>query len=115
VIGDDRREPDMTADALKVVFDGVARSMRPKVARTIGTRYQWEFEDAEPWHVTLNGDGMQAAPGRLDEYDVCFRSTASDWAKIAVGRLDPRVALLKRRLRLRAPLRAKMRLPQLFR
>jgi hypothetical protein len=115
VIGDDRREPDMNADALKVVFDGVARSMRPEVARTIGSRYQWEFTDAEPWHVTMNGDGIQAASGRLDGYDVCFRSTASDWAKIAVGRLDPRAALLKRRLRLRAPLRAKIRLPQLFR
>jgi hypothetical protein len=115
IIGDDRREPAMTPESFEVVFEGVARAMRPEVARSIGTRYQWEFTDAQPWHITTNGDGMKAAPGRLGEYDVCFRCSSSDWARIAVGRLDPRRALVTRRLRLRAPFRAKMRLPQLFR
>jgi hypothetical protein len=115
IIGDDRRKPVMTPEAFKVLFDGVARSMRPEVARSIGSRFQWDFTDAEPWNITLNGNGIEAAPGHLNEYDVCFRSSASDWAQISVGRLDPRRALLTRRLRLQAPLRAKARLPKLFR
>ena len=114
IIGDDRRNPHMTPEAFEVLFDGVARAMRPEVARSIGTRYQWEFTDAEPWHITINGGGAEAGPGRLDRYDVCFQASSSDWAKIAVGRLDPRRAVLTRKLRLRAPLRAKVRLPQLF-
>jgi Ribonucleotide reductase, small chain/SCP-2 sterol transfer family len=115
VIGDDRREPKMTPEAMEVLFAGVARAMRLKVARSIGSRYQWEFTDTQPWHITVNGGDAEAAPGRLDNYDVCFRTSASDWAKIAVGRLDPRRAVLSRKLRLRAPLRSKVRLPQLFR
>lgn len=115
IIGDDRREPVLTDEAFEVLFESVARSIRPQVARSIGNRFQWEFSDAAPWHVVVENGNIEARPGRLDSYDICFRSSSADWAKIAVGRIDPRMAVLTRKLKLSGPLRAKARLPQLFR
>ena len=115
VIGDDRREIKMNAGAFEVLFDGMANSMNLEVARDIGTCFQWRFSDAEPWHVSIDGDRVVPAQGTAEKWDVCFETNSADWARIAVGRLDPRKAFLTRKLRLRGPLRAKARLPQLFR
>jgi hypothetical protein len=115
VIGDDRREPKMNDAAFEVLFDGVANSMNLDVAKTIGSTFQWRFKDAEPWHVSVDNGTAIPARGTAAHWDFCFETTSADWARIAVGRLDPRKAVLTRKLKLRGPLRAKARLPHLFR
>jgi hypothetical protein len=114
VLGDDRREPELTQEALELLFDGMARSLNLEVARSLGGPIQWEFTDNEPWHIVVTNGHAEAKPGEAGEPALRLEVSSADWAKIAVERFDPRWALLKRRLRVQGSLSAKAKLPRLF-
>ncbi len=114
ILGDDRKEPRVTSEALELLFDGMARSLDLEVARSLGGPIQWDFTDAEPWHMVVTNGHAEAKPGRAGAPALRLEVSAGDWAKIAVERTDARWALLKRRLRVHGPLSAKAKLPRLF-
>ena len=114
IIGDDRREPAPTAEALEIVFEGVARSVDLDVARSLGGPVEWTFSDAEPWHLVVTDGHAEAKPGRAGHPALRLETTASDWTKFAVGRSDPRWAVVRRKLRIHGSLSAKAKLPKLF-
>lgn len=114
VIGDDRREPEMTREALELLFEGMTRNVDMEVARGLGGPVQWDFTDAEPWHLIVTNGHAEAKPGRVDNAALTLEVSSGDWAKIAVDRADPRMALLKRRLKLHGSFGARAKLPKLF-
>ncbi|MGH2729947.1 MAG: SCP2 sterol-binding domain-containing protein, partial [Actinomycetota bacterium] len=101
-------------DAFEILFDGMTRVLDLDVARALGGPIEWDFTDAEPWHLIVTDDHAEAKPGRAGEPALRLETTAAEWAKIAVGRTDARWALLKRRLKVHGHLAAKARLPKLF-
>ena len=115
VIGDDRREPEMTPQALELLFDGMTRGIDLEVARSLGGPIEWSFTDAEPWHMVVTNGHAEAKPGTAGDPALRLEVSAGDWAKIAVERLDPRMALLRRKLKVHGSLGAKAKLPKLFR
>ena len=114
IIGDDRKEPAPTAEALEIIFEGVARSVDLDVARSLGGPVQWDFTDSEPWHLVVTNGHAEAKPGRAGEPALRLETTAADWTKFAVGRSDPRWALVRRKLKVKGSLSAKAKLPKLF-
>lgn len=114
VLGDDRREPEMTPEALELLFEGMTRNVDLDVARSLGGPVQWDFSDAEPWHLVVANGHAEAKPGRVDNAALTLEVSSGDWAKIAVDRADPRMALLKRRLKLHGSFGARAKLPKLF-
>ena len=114
VIGDDRLEPDPSPEALEVMFDGMARALNLEAARALGGAIEWDFKDADPWHMVVTNGHAEAKPGRAGKAALTFETTASEWAKIAVGRADPRWALVRRNLKVHGSLAAKAKLPKLF-
>jgi ribonucleoside-diphosphate reductase beta chain len=114
VIGDDRKEPRLNARALEILFDATARSIDVDVARSVGGPIEWSFTDAEPWHLVVVDDHAEAKPGRAGTAALVLEISSGDWARIALGRADPRRALLTRRLRVHGAWPAKTRLPKLF-
>jgi putative sterol carrier protein len=114
VVGDDRREPQLNEQALEILFEGMTRSIDLETARSLGGPVQWDFTDAEPWHLVVTNGHAEAKPGRVDNAALRLEAAAGDFAKIAVGRMDPRWALLKRKLRVHGQLSAKAKLPKLF-
>ena len=60
---------------------------------------QWEFPDAEPWHVRVDNGSTAAAAGRAPHVDLELRCRYEDWVDIVAGRLDPRRALATGKLR----------------
>ncbi|MDQ3876765.1 MAG: ribonucleotide-diphosphate reductase subunit beta [Actinomycetota bacterium] len=114
VIGDDTKEPNVTPEAMEILFDGMARATNLDVARSLGGPIEWSFTDMEPWHLVVTNGHAEAKPGRAGEPALRMEASAADFAKIAVGRTDPRWALLKRRLRVHGSLSAKAKLPKLF-
>lgn len=114
IVGDDRQEPAVTPEAMEILFDGMARALNLDVARSLGGPVEWDFTDMEPWHLVVTNGHAEAKPGRAGEPALRMEATAADFAKIAIGRTDPRWALLKRRLRVHGPLSAKAKLPKLF-
>lgn len=114
VIGDERSDPELKPEAFEILFAGMARALNLEAARSLDGPIEWNFTDAEPWHIVVVDGHAEAKPGRAGEAALTLESRAGDWAKIAVGRSDPRWALLKRRLRVHGSLSAKAKLPRLF-
>ncbi len=114
VIGNDEREPRLTDEAMELLFEGMVRAMDLEVARSLDGPIQWNFTDHEPWHIVVTNGHAEAKPGQAGEPALAFDVAAADWAKIAVGRTDPRWALLRRKLKVHGSLSAKARLSKLF-
>jgi putative sterol carrier protein len=62
---------------------------------------QWRFDDADPWYVVVKNGATKAEHGEAAKADVTLRSTWGDWVNISKGAIDPRRAVLSRRLRIR--------------
>ena len=114
VVGDDNREPSLSEEAYEILFGGMVATLDLDVARSLGGPIEWDFTDAEPWHLVVTNGHAEAKPGKAGEPALRLEASSADWAKIAVGRVDPRWALLKRRLKVHGQLSAKAKLPRLF-
>ena len=75
---------------------------------------QWEFTDAEPWYLAPDAGRVRAQRGRASTPALTLRLAALDWARIATQKLDPRVALLTRRMTVGGDWRLALRLPALL-
>ena len=60
---------------------------------------QWDFPDAEPWHLRLDNGSTSAGPGFAPDPDVTYRVRYDDFVDVFAGRLDPRRALATGKLR----------------
>lgn len=114
ILGDDRRDPKPTDEALEILFQGMTYSMDLEVARSLGGPIQWDFSDAEPWHIVVVDGHAEAKLGRVGDAALTLEVASGEWAKIAVNRSDPRVALLTRKLKVKGAWSAKTKLPKLF-
>ena len=114
VIGDDRKEPKLTPEAFEIIFEGMARAMDLDIARSLGGPIEWDFSDAEPWHLVVVNGHAEAKPGRAGKPAIRLESSSAEWAKFAIGKTDPRWAIVKRKLKLHGPISAKAKLPKLF-
>ena len=114
ILGDDRREPEPTQEALEILFEGTARAIDLDVARSLDGPIQWKFTDADPWHVVVTDGHAEAKPGEVDDAGLTLEISSADWARVAVGRTDARWALLKRRLKVHGSWQAKSKLSKLF-
>ncbi|MGH2734933.1 MAG: SCP2 sterol-binding domain-containing protein, partial [Actinomycetota bacterium] len=114
ILGDDRREPAPTPEALEILFEAMARSVNLEVARSLRGPVEWDLTDAGPWHLVVTNGHAEAKPGRAGNPAITFRCTSAQWAKVAVGRADARVALLTRKLRVAGNWSARAKLLKLF-
>jgi hypothetical protein len=100
-------------ETLSVVFDAIARSADPR-AVAAGTTVQWDFADAEPWHVVLDNGTTRAERGSASKPDVTLRMTLEDFGDVIAERADARRLVLRRRVRVRGNPRLLLKLPRLF-
>jgi Ribonucleotide reductase, small chain/SCP-2 sterol transfer family len=105
-IGPANGAPPRDPQAMGVLFDAMRRAVDHRSAPDGPFVVQWEFADAEPWHVRVDNGATAAGPGRADRVDVELRCRYGDWVDIVAGRLDPRRALATGRLRPRGTPRA---------
>jgi hypothetical protein len=101
------------AETLGVVFDAIALSADPRAVPE-GTTVQWDFTDAEPWHVVLANGSTRAQQGAVAKADVALRMSLEDFGDVIAEREDPRRLLLRRRVRVRGNPRLLLRLPKVF-
>lgn len=75
---------------------------------------QWDFSDAEPWYLAPEDGYARARRGRTAAPALTLRCAALDWARIATEKLDPRVAVLTRRMSVSGDWRLALHLPALL-
>jgi len=102
--------PDHEATAM--LFDGLRRQIDPSVAP--GAKIQWDFADAEPWHLRIDDGATSVGPGTVDDPDLVLRCRFRDWIDLAAGRTPPWRALLTRKIRPSGKPRMLVRAPRLF-
>jgi hypothetical protein len=101
-------------EAMALLFDSVRRAVDPRTAPEGPLTLQWEFPDAEPWHLRLDNGSTAAAPGRVSDPDVELKAGFDDWVDVVAGRLDPKRAVATRRLKLKGSPRALWRARGVF-
>jgi hypothetical protein len=101
-------------EALALVFDALARVVNMRPAAALPGDIQWEFGDAAPWHLTVEGGRAVARQGRATTPVVTLRCRVDDWANIAGDKLHPLWAVATGKLRPSGDRGALLRLPTLL-
>jgi hypothetical protein len=115
IVGERNGRPASDPEVMELVFDGVLASIdRRRVPRHPVT-IQWEFTDAPSWHLRVADGDTTVAPGRAEHPDLTLSCSWEDWIDIAMMRDDPRLALLKRKLRPRGSPRLLWQMGAMFR
>ncbi len=113
-LGERNGPPARDPEAMAMLFDSVRRNVDLRHAPDGPFVLQWDFPDAEPWHVRLENGSTAAAPGRAPHVDLELRCRFDDWVDVVAGRLDARKAMATGRLRPKAKPRALWRARGLF-
>jgi len=100
--------------SMALLFDSMRRAVDPRTAPQGPMTLQWEFPDAEPWHLRLDNGSTRVAAGRVPDADVELQARFEDWVDVVAGRLDPKRAVATRRLRLKGSPRALWRARGVF-
>ncbi len=116
VIGSRSRPTERDAETLELLFDTMRRSVNPDHGLRKPTTIEWDFTDPDmqPWHITIANGSSAAASGPAAKADLRLRTSYQDWADIIGNRLDPRRAMLTRRLRFSGNPLLLARLPRIF-
>jgi hypothetical protein len=109
------RKPESSAELQRLFFDVVARSADPAAANGSPLVYQWNFTDADPWHLVIENGSTRAEPGVAPSPSVAFESTWADWLNSTGPNGNPVKAMLQRRIRPRGSLRELVRMRRVFR
>ena len=91
--GPPKRDPETMAALFRMVRGGMDTRQAPP-----GT-LQWDFPDADPWHLVVANGDTRVEPGRLERPTATLRCRFEDWTDVVAGRADPRKLALRRRLR----------------
>jgi 1,2-phenylacetyl-CoA epoxidase catalytic subunit/putative sterol carrier protein len=101
VMGEPTARPDASPEVQQIYFDVIANSADTEAVNGRPLTVQWRFSDADPWNVTVANGSTRAAPGEAPRPDVTVETSWADWINISKGTIDPRRAILRRRLALR--------------
>jgi Ribonucleotide reductase, small chain/SCP-2 sterol transfer family len=102
-------------DTMELLFDSLRRGVDLRHAPDGPLTLQWDFLDAEPWHLRLKDGATAVAPGFVDDADLTFRARYDDFVDVFAGRLDARRALVTGKLRPRGSVKALWSTRKLFR
>lgn len=101
VTGEPVPDPESSHDVQRLYFNVVANSADTAAVNGRPFTVQWRFDDAEPWHLVIENGSTRAVPGVAPSPDLTWSAKWGDWIAMSKGALEPRKALLRRRVRFR--------------
>jgi hypothetical protein len=99
ILGEKDGPPSRDPEVVALLFDQVQRSVDTRHTPDHPVTIQWDFTDAEPWHLRVNNGDSEAKQGLADNADLTFRCSFENWVDVAAGRTDPRLAMLTGKIR----------------
>jgi ribonucleotide reductase beta subunit family protein with ferritin-like domain len=113
ILGDGTTPATPDEATMRLLFDTIAHGVdHSKASKPI--TLQWEFTDAEPWHLRVDNGSTNAERGLAPSPDLVLKVAFKDWVDVVGRRADARRLLLTRRLKPRGSLRVFAMLPRLF-
>jgi putative sterol carrier protein/1,2-phenylacetyl-CoA epoxidase catalytic subunit len=101
VTGAPTSDPDASPEIQRLYFDMIANSADSQAVNGRPFTVQWKFRDADPWHVLVENGTTRAEPGEVPDPDLVWSASWADWILMSKGALNPRKALMHRRIRFR--------------
>jgi hypothetical protein len=110
----DGPRPDASPEVQRLYFDVISRVANPKAANGSPLVYQWQFSDADPWHLTIDNGSTRAEPGVAASPNLTIETSWADW--VASGKPDANqlMMVLQRRIRPRGSIRELARMRKVF-
>jgi hypothetical protein len=105
LLGEKNGPPSHAEADQALLFDTIRRSINPQHGLDRPMTFQWDFPDAQPWHVVVDNGNARAEQGVAPDADVTLRARWEDFVDVAAGRRDPVRAMLTRRVKPRGRLR----------
>jgi alkyl sulfatase BDS1-like metallo-beta-lactamase superfamily hydrolase len=105
LLGEKNGPPSYAEADQALLFDTIRRSINPQHGLDRPMTFQWDFPDAQPWHVVVDNGNARAEQGVAPDADVTLRARWEDFVDVAAGRRDPVRAMLTRRVKPRGRLR----------
>jgi hypothetical protein len=114
IFGEKNGSPPTDRETMSALFTlvGAGLDMRETPAEP-GT-IQWNFKDAEPWHLIVANGDTRVSPGRLEDPTVTVGCRFEDWADVVAGRENPMRLAARGKLRPRGDLRWLWRARNMF-
>ncbi len=112
-LGEKVGPPSTAHDDMRLLFEAVAAGLDVSMAPEPGT-IQWDFPDAEPWHVVVANGSTRAEAGRAPDATVTLRTRFEDFVDVTSGREDPRRLAVRGRLRPKGDVRWLWRARRMF-
>jgi len=94
-------DPDSSPEVQSLYFSLVANSADTRAVNGRPFTVEWRFDDAETWHLVVENGSTRAEPGAAADPDLVWQASWGDWIALSKGALNPRKALLRRRVRFR--------------
>jgi hypothetical protein len=98
---------------VQIFFDLLARNARGEEVPH-GTTIQWDFRDADPWYLQLDGKTKAAVQGRVAKPTVRLRMAYDDFAELVSRRAQPYTLVIRGRMRPWGDPRVLRKLQRLF-
>jgi hypothetical protein len=114
ILGEKKGPPASDSASVALLMDTVRRAVDPGHGLSEPTTLQFVFGDVEPWLLHIDNGSTRTEPGRAPGADATVVCSYEDWVDIVGGRLDPRRALLTRRLKPSGSVRLLLKLPQVI-
>ncbi|MEX2253506.1 MAG: ribonucleotide-diphosphate reductase subunit beta [Thermoleophilaceae bacterium] len=99
ILGEKIGPPSRDPDDVATLFDVVRRSLDTEQVPHDGFTIEWDFTDAEPWHLVVANGDTRAVQGASEKPELVMRARFEDFVDIAAGRRDPVRAMATGRLR----------------
>jgi hypothetical protein len=99
VFGEKLGPPAADRETMSALFDVLRASLDERNAPSEPGTIQWDFADAEPWHLVVANGDTRVEPGRAASPTVTLRCRYEDWADVFAGRENALRLAAQRRLR----------------
>ena len=98
VSGEPNPSPGSSSDVQQILFDLTARSSNASASGPSRFTVQWQFRDADPWHLVTENGKTRSVRGTSPNPDLTLRTTWPEWVSIAMDRTNPLKSIAGRRL-----------------
>ena len=99
VLGEKTGPPSSDPETVAALFDLLGASLDHSKAPSEPGTIQWDFADADPWHLVVANGDTRVEPGRAQRPTVTFQCSFEDWADVFAGREHPLRLAARRRLK----------------
>lgn len=105
MLGEKLGPPKSDPQTMRALFEMIRGSLDLRAKPPGPATIQWDFRDAEPWHLRLDEESARLEPGRAERPTLTIKGHYEDFVDVAMGRANLARALVRGRLRARGDLR----------